>query len=120
MLTIESNKKICNKGEIIEITPFLAQRFFAYNIKLEDFKKDSRFFMIMYDIRKSSKILYYFELVQLKDFMNKKISKRLFKFCNFCREDLIILNNHLIKKLDKSEIALLYLSSSIELRRNYD
>lgn len=122
MLMIHPRKKICKRGDIIEISSELAKKFFTINVMLKDFKENSKFYMIMYDKRKSNNMFYHFELVQLKDFMKKEMSKRVFKTASFSRDDLSFWNerNHLIKILDNVETAMLYLSSTIELRRKYD
>lgn len=123
MIEMNSRKKIFERGDIVEISPYLAQKkFFTINVTLKDFKNDSKFFMIMYDRRKSSKIYYYFELIQIKNNMNKEISKRAFKTAKFSREELILLNNNesIIKKLDEIETTILYLGNVIQLRKNYD
>lgn len=122
MIEINPRKKIFRPGDIVEISPLLAQnKFFTINVRLKDFKDNSRFFMIMYDKRKSNRMYYHFELIQLKDNMKKEISKRAFRTGSFSREDLVFWNDNgsIIKKLDEVETAILYLSSPIQLRRNY-
>lgn len=122
MIEINPRKKIFRPGDIVEISPNLAQnKFFTINVRLKDFKDNSRFFMIMYDSRKSNRMYYHFELIQLKDNMKKEISKRAFKTGSFSREDLIFWNDNgsIIKKLDQIETTILYLSGTIQLRRNY-
>jgi hypothetical protein len=122
MLTIESRKKIVKRGEIIEISPkFAESMFFTINVRLKDFKPDARFFMIMYDHRKSNTMFYHFEMLQIKEYMMQDLPKRTFKSASFTRDNLIFWNFRevLIKKLDTVETAMLYLYSPITLRREY-
>ncbi len=118
MISVKNGKRIGQIGDIFEITLDVAKSCWWSKI-FEDMKPDSKFYLQLHDIRKSSNIYYIFKYLKLKqDFINEKhyVSDHNVRYLRFTRGQLIELINLglFINKLDTVDLATLFLYSEIK------
>lgn len=118
MISVKNGKRIGQVGDIFEITLDVAQTCW-WNEMFEGMKPDSKFYLQLYDIRKSSKIYYIFKYLKLKqDFIHENYyeSNHNVKYLRFTRGQLIDLINSgsFVNKLDTVDLATLFLYSEIK------
>ena len=121
MISVKNGKRIGQPGDIFEVNLDIAQMSWWNNI-FKDMKPDSKFYIQLHDIRKSSRIYYIFKYLKLKQDFNITDDGGYYennhntKLLRFTREQLIELVNlgSFVNKLDTVDLATLFLYSEIK------